>query len=278
MKDLYKIFILYVLVMIGDPVFVNCQNIIGSLNNASSNSMGGVSSAYLDIRGLAANPASIGSINSFQGYVFTDQRFGLKELSSYSLGVAIPTHSGAFGISFGRYGFNIYNENFFAASYSRKLLTNLTIGGGIEYQYFNIQDYGNKGLFGFQLGLTSTVTSTTTLFFSVSNPNRPKINEDDQLPSIFNFGGIYKPGEKVYLRAEFSKTLENKEDFRFGIEYLPASKFIIRLGGHTSPTQYSFGFGITPWDKFLIEASTKYDAHLGFLPGVGVSYGIIYTK
>ena len=36
MKDLYKIFILYVLVMIGDPVFVNCQNIIGSLNNASS--------------------------------------------------------------------------------------------------------------------------------------------------------------------------------------------------------------------------------------------------
>ena len=266
------------LLLSGFATALQGQNVIGSFGNASSNSMGGISASYEDIRGLPLNPSSIGGIKQVQGYLFADQRFGLKELTSYSLGFAIPTSSGAFGLSLGRYGFGLYNENLLSLGYSRKLLNNLTIGGAVDYRSIFIQDYGNKGAVGFQLGITTQVTSTTTLFFSVANPNRPKINESDRLPGIFTIGGSYAPGKNVIIRAELNKTLENKEDFKVGFEYFPSKNLILRIGGHTFPAQYTFGFGLLVLDSLTLEASSKYDPRLGLIPGFGVSYGIKNSK
>ena len=35
---------------------------------------------------------------------------------------------------------------------------------------------------------------------------------------------------------------------------------------------------IIPAENITLEASTKYDARLGFIPGLGVTYGVKYTK
>lgn len=270
--------LLVLLCLAGNLCLVEAQNVPGNLNNASVNAMGGVSAAYKDIRGLAANPAAIGLLKNIQAYVFADQRFGLKELSSYSAGFALPVNSGSFGLTLGRYGYNLYNENQFSAAYARKLFNNLAVGGSIQYQIFNIQDYGNKGIFGFQLGLYSDVSSQIALFFSVSNPGRQKINESERLAGIFNLGAMYTPNPRLSIRAEFCKTLEHKEDLRFGIEYNPSSRVILRLGGQAYPAQFSAGFGIVAFDALVLEASARYDATIGYLPGVGASYGLKYKK
>ena len=78
--------------------------------------MGGIGVCFEDIRGISTNPSSIGDIKSLQGYIFADQRFGIKELSSYSLAAAIQFGSGSFGVNVGRYGFDLYNENLVSLS------------------------------------------------------------------------------------------------------------------------------------------------------------------
>ncbi len=252
------------------------QNVIGTLNNASSNALGGVSSSFADVRGLAANPASIASIKNMQALIFADQRFGIKELSAFSAGIALPTHSGSFGLSLGRFGFDLYNENLISASYGRKLFANLSVGGSIQYQYFNIPDYGKKGVVGFQLGLYSELNRRISLFFSVSNPGRQKITDNDHLSGIFKVGAMYIPNDRLAIRGEFCKTLEHSEDFRFGVEYAPSSRVIIRVGGQTAPAQFGVGFGIVVLETLVVEASAKYDPQIGYHPGVGLSYGIAF--
>lgn len=254
------------------------QQLIGYGKNAASFGMGDIVGSYTDVRGILANPSSIATLPNIQSFVFIDQRFGLKELSSYSAAIAIPLSSGSFGLSLNRFGYNLYNENLISLSYARQLFTNLSIGGSVEYNYFSIPEYGSKGQIGFQLGINSTISSSTTLYFSIKNPNRPLINETDRLPSFFNLGATYSPSKQLVLRAELNKTLDFKEDIRFGVEYFPSPKVVIRAGGHTYPAQFSFGFGILPYESIVIEASSKYDTRLGFLPGIGLSYGLSFPK
>lgn len=270
--------ILFVCSFVAMSLVSKAQQIIAYGNHASSFGMGNIVGSYKDIRGVVANPSAIASLPGVQSFVFVDQRFGLKELSSYSAAVAIPMNSGSFGISLNRFGYDLYNENLVSLSYARQLLTNLSIGGAVEYNYFSIPEYGTKGQIGFQLGINSAINSTTTLYFSIKNPNRPLINETDRMPGFFNIGATYSPSKQLVIRTELNKTLDFKEDLRFGVEYFPSPKIIIRAGGHTYPAQFSFGFGVLPYESIVIEASSKYDTQLGFLPGIGLSYGLSFSK
>ncbi len=246
--------------------------------NSSSHAMGLCSITYDDIRGAFANPASIASPTLIQTSLFLDQRFGLNELKSISASCLIPTTSGNFALAFYRFGYEVYNENIIQLSYARKLLNNLTIGGAVQYYSLNIQEYGNKSVLGFQLGINTNISKTTTIYLSIQNPHRPEINTEDKLPGFISLGLKYEPSDIISLHAEVYKELDYREDFRFGIEYKPTPSLFIRLGGHTYPAQVGFGFGILVYKYLVIEASSLYHTLLGFSPGIGLSYGIITIK
>jgi len=273
---MYKYLLLCFIIIFNSDL--NAQNLQGFPLNSSSQAMGLCAISYDDVRGAFGNPASIANSLDIQTNLFIDQRFGINELKSISASCLIPSKSGNFAASFNRFGYEVYNENIIQLSYGRKILSNLTIGGAIQYYSLNIQEYGNKSVLGFQLGLNSNLSKTTSLYFSIQNPHRPEINTEDKLPGFLAIGLQYKPSDLVTLHGELFKELDYKEDFRFGIEYRPIPSLYIRLGGHTYPAQVGFGFGVVAYKSLIIEASSLYHSVLGFSPGIGLSYGIINPK
>ncbi|HMG14686.1 MAG TPA: hypothetical protein VK590_04515 [Saprospiraceae bacterium] len=273
---MYRLFCICITIGLNFPV--NSQNLQGYPLTSSSQAMGLCSISFDDVRAAFANPASIANASNFQSSLFLDQRFAVNELKSISASLLLPTKSGNFAASFNRFGYEVYSENMVQLSYGRKILNNLSIGGAIQYYNVNIQEYGNKSLLGFQLGINTNISKSTSLYFSIQNPHQPEINTEDKLPGFFNLGIQYKPSDIVTLHGELYKELEFNEDFRFGIDYQPLPSLFIRLGGHTYPAQIGFGFGVVVYKSIIIEASSLYHSVLGFSPGLGMSYGIINSK
>lgn len=273
MKKIISFFILIIAVS-----KLHAQYLQGYPLSSSNHSMGLCAISFDDVRGVFANPSSIVSPKQIQSCLFLDQRFNISELKSISATILIPTLSGNFAFSFNRFGFELYNENMFQLTYGRKILNNLNIGGAIQYHSLNIQEYGNKSIIGFQLGVNSSISKTLSFYCAIQNPHRPEINIVDKLPGYFSVGFQYKPTDLVSFHGELNKELDFKEDFRFGIEYHPLQSIFLRLGGHTYPAQVGFGFGFLLFKSLIIEASSQYHSILGFNNGIGLSYGIISTK
>ena len=258
--------------------FCNAQGIQNLPSLASNTAMGSCSASFKDLRSVFASPAGISYSDQIQSAIYVEQRFGINELKSFSGAFLLPTTSGNFAVSISRFGFNLYNESLIGLTYARSLFKDLSIGGSLQYQSIHIEEYGSKSVLGFQIGSALTITKNTSLYLSLQNLHRPHLNAEDRLPAIFTLGLSYDPSDLVSLHTEIYKELDYKEDLRFGIEYKPSTHLLFRIGGHTYPTQLSFGFGVKILKSIYLEASTQYHTVLGFSPGMGLSYGIIDNK
>ena len=252
-------------------VLAQAQNARNGFSGARSSAMGNAAVAVSDIESAYYNQAGLAFLEGFAFNLSAQNKFALAELNHFNFAAALPTRSGVFALDIAYFGFEDYNEQKIGLAYARKLLTDLSISVQFDYLNTRISEYGDKGVFSFELGLLSKLFKKLSFAAHAFSPVRISINDQEELPIIFKTGLAYQPSDKVVISTEVEKDLEFPLRFKMGIQYQLASPLHIRLGISTHPVQLSFGMGYR-FQNMRIDASSSYHQVLGVSPAASISY------
>ncbi len=207
-------------------------------------------------------------INYDQGF-FTD-----KSLSTKSGAFILPTGSGTFGVHLSYFGHQNYNEQKVAIAYGKALGKRLAIGVELDYfRSFIGGDYGSADAVSFEIALYSKLSESLELGAHIINPIGAKIGHQnpENIPIAFQFGLLYHIDHQLRLATEVEKILDQKANYKFGLEYQIVEQFVFRAGVATQPTLFTFGFGLKLKD-FYFDMGTGFHQTLGFTPQVSLLY------
>lgn len=236
--------------------------------------MGNTGVAASDANSIFSNPAGLAFISGTQFSLFGEQRFAGTGINNMAVGASHTVGPGTFGLMVQYFGISDYNEQKVGLSYARKLFEKLSLGVQFDYINTRIREYGNAGVFTFELGFSAPLNKEITVGGRIFSPMRVSLTEGEELPGVLGVGFSYTPSKKVTFNGEVEKSIENDLVIRAGIEYQLHPVVAIRVGGNANPTLATFGAGFKINENFHIDVATSYHQVLGISPGFGVRYGL----
>lgn len=249
------------------------QNGIAASLGARSIGLGGSSVIYENSNSVFTNQAALASVRKMEFSIHSEQRFLLSEIRAIAAAAALPIgKTGTFGLGVQYFGFEAYNEQRISLGYGKKLGDKFSLGASFIWTNTSIPEYGNKGVFTFDLGIMAFVSSKVTLGAHIFNPLRIGINEEEALPSIIKIGLRYRPSKVVRIIAEVEKDIQFGLRTHWGTEYDVLDQLVLRFGLATQPTEISFGFGYKIKQKLRIDIGASYHQLLGVTPALSVVF------
>lgn len=227
------------------------------------------SSQFKDAFSFRSNAASLASIKNFSAGVYSERRFMLQELSSYSFAAAFPTASGNFGIGGDYFGSTAYNETAAEFAYAKKLGQKVDIGLGFNYFSLQASGYGATSSITFNAGTVLHLTDAVQAGVHVYNPLGMKIGKtgEEKLPSIYSVGLGYDASEQLFIGAEIIKAEDEPLSVNAGLQYKFADNLIARGGISSATSVYYIGFGIQ-LKNLRLDATASFHPYLGVTPGL----------
>lgn len=242
-------------------------------------SMGETAFARKDINALFGNQAGLTHLTSASISVNTERKFNIGELGSHTVGFAIPSNAGSFGLVVNYFGFSEFNEQKIGLAYARKLGSRFSIGAQFDYIGTRIKEFGNANTYTVELGILASITKQVDLGAHFFNPIAVDRGvEGEPLESILSFGLNYRPSKNLSLLADVEAELDFTPRYKIGIDYSFSDIFNLRIGAHTEPTTLSLGLGLKLGDNFKIDVATSYQTILGITPGIGLRYDFPIKK
>lgn len=241
---------------------------------ARSSALGGTSSLISDFWSAENNPAGLGFVENWAGGISYENHFLLNEMSYKSFVFAYPTKKGAFGLSVGQFGYSLYQENKIGLSYGQKLSDVFSMGVQLNFLNTSIAgNYGSSSGLSANIGLMADLSDEVRVSAVVVNPSRTKLSEfnDERLPTLLKLGVSYEFSKKIQLLSEIEKDIDYKANAKFGLEYLAAENFFVRIGYNSEPSVSSFGFGYRKKD-FVVDLSSSFHSTIGFRPQISISF------
>lgn len=242
---------------------------------ARSAGMGNASVALTDLWAIHHNQAAMVGLEQAGIAAYYENRFLLSNMNLQGATAVLPTpKAGVFGISFSRFGNQLFNQSRYGFAYGKKLWDFLSVG--LQLSYLNTtlaEGYGTRHSFIAEIGLLSQVTRKFRVGFHAFNLTRTRLTNDfdERVPMNFRLGMQYDFSKKVKMAVEAEKDLELPAVFKAGVEYFPADVFAIRVGVGTAPFRADFGLGLRL--KFLhFDIAGSIHPVLGFSPKASLSY------
>ena len=226
-----------------------------------------------DAFSFRANTASLAGIASFSAGVFSERRFLMEELSSYSLAMAVPTSSGNFGLTSDVFGSSLLREMTLGISYARQLGNKLDVGLRFNYVGLTTAGYGSASTVTFDGGVLVQLADKVQVGAHVSNPVRMKLGKEgeERLPAIFSVGLGYDASEQLFLGTEIQKTEDQPVSVNAGLQYTFAERLIARAGISSATSVYYFGFGVR-LKNLRVDATASFHPYMGVTPGLLLIY------
>jgi hypothetical protein len=226
-----------------------------------------------DVFSFTSNQASLAQMKNAAAGVFSESKYLLKELSLYQLAVAVPTHSGNFGLQAGYYGSGDYNETQVGLAYGRKLGEKVDIGAQFNYNGILINGYGSSSALTFEIGTVFHLTEKVHAGLHLYNPVGGKFGKDQQekLPSIYTAGLGYDASEKFLISAEIEKEENQPVNILAGIQYRFIPQVLVRGGVETNTASIYFGAGLF-FKTFRLDVTAGIHPELGITPGLLLVY------
>lgn len=238
----------------------------------------GMANAAVGMQGawsLFQNQAGLVGVDAFTAGAFYQMRFGMRELATAGFGAAKPISENAvMGLAYLQYGQSSYREQRVGLSYAQRLGERFDVGVQLDYVgVFLGGGYGSTAAFTFQGGFRYEASSKVVLAGHVYNPVRARLSEfnDERLPSVLRFGGVYTLSDKVRISAELRKHLEHPLSAAAGVEYEALKDFYIRTGFAGAPSRFSFGMGYRT-GSFQFDIAASRHELLGFTPQIALTY------
>ena len=239
--------------------------------DAKSNSLAGIGTAESSVWSNFTNQAGLADINKFTIGAGSENSFGIKELSTHTAVFALPVNGGVFGLNVAYTGFELYNESKIGLAFSKKLSDNFNLGIQVDYLGVYVDEGSNNhNNFTFEIGAQKRLMRNLTLGAHIFNPIEVKLNEKENIPSIFKLGLRYDANQKVAVFTEGE--LESNQDakLKIGLEYKIIKQMQLRTGFSTNPSQNTFGIGYT-LNNIQFDIAVKRHQILGYSPQFSVS-------
>lgn len=224
---------------------------------------------HADVFSFIANQASLAKLKNSAAGIYGERRFMLKEMSSYSAVVVVPTSSGNLGLQTNYTGFSNYNETKICLAYARRLGTKLDIGAQFNYQTIRIPVYGNASAISFEIGTILHITEKFNAGIHINNPVGGKFGKDQQekLPSVYTAGFGYDVSEKLLISSEIVKEEDMPVTVNAGIQYNLLPQVFVRGGIASSASSMWVGIGLL-LKYFRLDVTSNYHPQLGITPGL----------
>lgn len=255
--------------------FVLTSSVWGTLpppNNATSLSLGGSSSTYLNAFAIENNVAALAFAQD-ELSLNAGNRFGLSEYSRAMLAGNISAGFANIGFAYQLSPFSNFTEQKAQLGIAKKLGEKVAAGIALNYHIFSSTNayYQNTALFTFNAGLYYQVNEKLNAGFSLFNPNRTGLTETptESLAATYRLGIDYSIAENLTLYTDYAQASEQRPDFNAGLE-LSKEKYRIR-GGFGLNQLVALGFG---WqaNKIQLDVAAAYHNQLGFSPSLNVGY------
>ena len=198
-----------------------------------------------DVWAIFYNVAGLSDLKSREiSFFYTPGQFGLSELTKSTLAIGFPGRLGVFGIGIRSYGFALYHEVSWTASYANKV-SGLSVGINLNYHTVSIQNYGSSGTIGIDAGVLLEFSRYVRWGIAARNVNSPTIGESrEPLPQTFSAGFAYLPTQRLSLTLDYVKETDFDASSKFGFEYRIIDAVALRVGVSDRPTEYAGGIGI----------------------------------
>jgi len=239
--------------------------------DAESNALGGCVLTKNNVWSNFTNQAGLAEINQFTIGAGTENYFGIKELSTHTAVFALPVNGGVFGLNIAYTGFELYNETKIGLAFGKRLSKSFNVGIQIDYLgMYADESTNNSNKFTFEIGAQKRLMQKLTLGAHIFNPIGVKLNEDENIPSIFKLGLRYDANDKVAIFTEGELESEQNAKLKLGLEYKIIKQLQLRTGFSTNPAKNSFGIGYT-LNKMQLDIAVNRHQLLGYSPQFSVS-------
>jgi len=230
---------------------------------------GAYSFNHTDVFSFTSNQASLAQLKNPAAGVYGERRFLQSELNNYTAAIALPTHSGNFGLKAGYSGFSDYNDSQIGLTYARKLGNKVDIGIQFNYNGIRIAGYGNASAISFEAGTIFHITDKLHTGFHISNPVGGKFGKDHQekLPSVYTAGFGYDASSTFFFSAEIIKEEDQPVNVNAGIQYKVIPQLLVRGGMSTATSSAWIGLGLS-LKSFRMDVTSSYHPQLGITPGL----------
>jgi hypothetical protein len=241
-------------------------------HGARSQSMGSLKVNLHDAWTIFNNIGALDRISSSQIVIGVDQRYGLKELSTFDLAAALKTDAGSFGLNLSRFGEKLFNQQMLGFGYSQKLGI-ASFGLKADWFQTQIQDFGTGNAFLLSLGGIADLGPKIQMGAYFSNINRSKISKysEERLPTLISMGISYFPSPSLQIHVEAEKDISFKPTIKLGLEYSIQDWIFLRTGINSNPSKINFGIGINP-GKFQFDYGLGQNNALGSTHHIGFAY------
>jgi long-subunit fatty acid transport protein len=244
------------------------------MNGASSAALGNTMLTDTNAWAAINNPSGMAMATRASISAGYRNAFMIENLGVKSLVAVLPFGNSAFGASVQSFGYQKYLSNRIGLAYGLRLGEKTAIGAQINYYSLTLEEYyGRTQFWTLGLGARFIASKKLTLGASVANFNEAKISayQNERAPARIAVGMSYTWSSKLRMTAEAQQVSGQKGGVRIGLEYRPVSNFVLRGGGGSGPTLYSFGFG---WriKYFDIDVASHYHQVLGFSPQVALTW------
>jgi hypothetical protein len=235
---------------------------------ANYTAMGAYSKNFNDVLSFTSNQAVLGKMKSIGAGVYSERRFLLEDLNSYTMAFCLPVRFGGIGISAKYSGYQSYRESQLGVAYGKDL-GNIDIGIQFDYLAVHIPGYGRDGLITIEGGVILEISEQLHAGVHVFNPTGSRFGKQDRekLASIYTTGLGYEASEKVFVCVEIIKEEEKPVCINAGVNYVFAKKFFARMGLLTETNNLYFAAG-WKWNNLRIDITSGYHGQLGFSPGL----------
>ena len=253
-------------------LFVLCTFLSFSQNkDARTNALGGCGLTQATIWSNFSNQAGLANINKFTFGLGSENQFLLSEMNRHIVACAIPVNGGVIGVNLNYFGFDLYNETKIGLAFGKKLSKSFNIGVQLDYlgTYVN-ESTNNPHNFTFEIGVQKQLNKELSLGAHIFNPTTVKLNEEENMPSLFRIGLHYNANEKVSVFTEGSLESEQNGNLHLGLEYKIINELALRTGFSTNPAKNSFGVGYS-LNKIQIDVAINKHQVLGYSPQISVS-------
>ena len=249
------------------------QNISGNVGGRSA-AMGQTGVANFSFWSVNNNQAGLGFIEGSGVGFYYDNHFLIKELSLNQISAALKTKRGGFGLNVSYYGYGQYNEKKIGLAYGMKLGKRFALGVQLDYlNTYIAENYGNRNMFTFEIGLMTKITNELTLGAHVYNPIRTQISEynDERLPTLLKLGLNWDLSKDFTAAIEAESDINHPLVLRAGLEYNIMDLMYARIGVSNNPNIFSFGVGLY-FGGFKLDFSSSMHQVLGYSPQLSAIY------
>jgi len=260
--------LLLFLLVLPQPAFA--QVFMRPADNAASLALGGAVVAYPGSGTGLANDAAPGFAEKAGVFLSSALPFGISGWQTANVqGFARMSAKDGFGLDIAHSAIEVYGEQQFRLIYGRRLGEKILLGGSAALLRVSAKEYGSATGATLSLSLLANPLPGLWLGAKIQNPVELELG-GAVLPSLLRIGAAWQAASTLVLLLETEKDLERPAQLKAGIEYLPVSQLVLRMGMRTDPARLGFGAGYRLKNGLEIGSGAEWHPTLGFTPSAMV--------